>query len=522
MKPILSLLFGLLFSTALIGQQSQEQLRYIENFHQIAISEMIRSGIPASIKLAQGLLESDAGRSYLARKGNNHFGIKCGSNWNGREVFREDDDYNDRGELIKSCFRSYRNANASFVAHSEFLRDPRKAFRYGFLFRLDPQDYKRWAEGLRRAGYATNPNYPKLLISLIERYRLNQYDKVTSLDDPIASPVVRPGTQPSVPGPVTQPTTPSNPNPNSPVTNVPDNFFPEGIFNENDVTYFITGEALSIEEVARRVDINIRRLLEYNEAIKTDNQQVLPGQRVFLQKKRKSYRGRTTYHTVLATDNLQAISDRYGIRMESLLKRNKLTSPDQRVAPGEKIKLRGSKVANPPKLGGVPIPQPDQPTIPTNEDGNLDLDTSDPIIIDDTTPTTPPQPTTPNSRPPLPGNSNPDFGDGNTSDQEGNGTTPPAPQPPVVQPQPTTPSPQPPISQPAPQPPVSQPEPVTPSPQPPVTSPPANNAAQFHVVVKGDTLYSLSRRFNTTVDQLKQLNGLSSNTISIGQRLKVQ
>ncbi|NJO87484.1 MAG: glucosaminidase domain-containing protein, partial [Lewinella sp.] len=119
------------------ANQSPEQLRYIERYKDIAIREMERSGVPASIKLAQGILESDAGRSFLAQRANNHFGIKCGSEWNGEEVYREDDDFNDRGELIKSCFRGYRNPEASFVAHSEFLRDPNKTFRYGFLFRLE-------------------------------------------------------------------------------------------------------------------------------------------------------------------------------------------------------------------------------------------------------------------------------------------------------------------------------------------------------------------------------------------------
>lgn len=493
MKPFQLIIFLLFLNNSLFAQTNPDQLAYIKNYHEVAISEMLRSGIPASIKLAQGLLESDAGRSVLARRANNHFGIKCGQNWNGKEVFREDDDFDDKGQLIKSCFRGYRNANASYVAHSEFLRDPAKAFRYGFLFRLDPKDYKRWAEGLRRAGYATNPNYPKLLISLIERYNLQQYDQVTSLDDQIPTPV-SPGPRP------TNPTTPAVPG--DEVTQVPDGFFPEGIFNENDVTYFISGEALSIEDVARRVDVNVRRLLEYNESLESGTQQLLPGQRVFLQKKRNSYRGKASYHTVLATDDLQKISDRYAIRMDKLLKRNRLVSASQRVAPGEKIKLRGGKVKNPPKLGGVPIVEPDAPTIPTDENGNLDIDTDNPIPDPTTDPDAQPStPVIPSPRPPLPGNGNPDFG---------NGTTTPVPTPaPAPTPAPT----------PAP---VVNPNPAPPAPVPvpPVTPPVVEN--QFHNVVQGDTLYNISRRYGKTVDELKQLNGLTSNTISIGQQLKVQ
>lgn len=490
---------AILFNGSLVAQTSQEQLDYIKNFHEIAISEMIRSGIPASIKLAQGILESDAGRSVLARRANNHFGIKCGQNWNGDEVYREDDDYDDRGQLIKSCFRGYRNANASYVAHSEFLRDPSKAFRYGFLFRLDPKDYKNWAEGLRRAGYATNPNYPNLLIGLIERYNLQQYDQVTSLDDQIPTPT-RPGTLP------TGPTTPTVPGDD--VTQVPDGFFPEGIFNENDVTYFISGEALSIEEVGRRVDVSVRRLLEYNESLNSEQQKLLPGQRVFLQKKRNSYRGKATHHTVLATDNLQAISDRYAVRMDKLLKRNRLTSANQRVAPGEKIKLRGGKVSDPPRLGGVPIVQPNSPTIPTDKNGNLDIDTDNPIPSPTSNPgSRPSTPVTPSPQPPLPGNSSPDFGSGGT-----------------VTPAPTTPTPAPPVTPtptPTPNPgPVVNPTPPVPAPAPPTTQPTATN--QFHSVVKGDTLYNISRRYGKTVEDIKRLNGLTSNTISIGQQLRVQ
>ncbi|MEM9261275.1 MAG: glucosaminidase domain-containing protein, partial [Bacteroidota bacterium] len=161
---------------------SLDQERYIKRYKDIAIREMERSGVPASIKLAQGILESDSGKSRLASAANNHFGIKCGSQWKGEEYYKRDDDYDDNGQLIKSCFRKYRNPDASYVAHSEFLRDPAKSFRYGFLFRLDPTDYRGWAEGLRRAGYATNPRYPQLLISIIERYNLQQYDAPGAVD----------------------------------------------------------------------------------------------------------------------------------------------------------------------------------------------------------------------------------------------------------------------------------------------------------------------------------------------------
>ena len=148
---------------------------YIDKYKEIAISEMQRTGIPASIKLAQGILESNSGRSTLAIKANNHFGIKCGNYWQGGTFHREDDDYRN-GQLIKSCFRKYDDASQSFVAHSDFLLHSGSRYRYGFLFDFDPLDYQSWAKGLKKSGYATDLAYAEKLISIIEKYELFQYD----------------------------------------------------------------------------------------------------------------------------------------------------------------------------------------------------------------------------------------------------------------------------------------------------------------------------------------------------------
>ena len=146
---------------------SNDTEAYIKKYRKTAIKEMRKYGVPASITLAQGILESGSGQSRLARKGRNHFGIKCTSDWNGRTI-REDDDKKDE------CFRRYRKAKHSYRDHSEFLASKK---RYSFLFEYDKRDYKAWANGLKQAGYATNPNYPTLLISLIEKYDLHRYDK---------------------------------------------------------------------------------------------------------------------------------------------------------------------------------------------------------------------------------------------------------------------------------------------------------------------------------------------------------
>jgi flagellum-specific peptidoglycan hydrolase FlgJ len=149
--------------------KSQTSLEYIEQFKRIAIEEMLKSGIPASITLAQGLLESASGNSTLATQANNHFGIKCNVDWTGPTILKDDD-------AAGECFRVYESAEQSYRDHSEFL----KRTRYSSLFQLDINDYRGWAIGLKKAGYATNPKYADLLIDLIERYQLDQYDREES------------------------------------------------------------------------------------------------------------------------------------------------------------------------------------------------------------------------------------------------------------------------------------------------------------------------------------------------------
>ena len=145
---------------------------YIERFKNIAISEMNGSGIPASITLAQGILESGNGNSRLAKEANNHFGIKCSTEWKGETILQDDDNKDD-------CFRVYKSPEESFKDHTEFL----KRKRYAPLFELDKNDYRGWANGLKTAGYATNPRYAELLISLVERYELSRFDRIENEKD---------------------------------------------------------------------------------------------------------------------------------------------------------------------------------------------------------------------------------------------------------------------------------------------------------------------------------------------------
>ena len=157
----------ILFSSFLSFSQNKTE-QYISKYNSLAVDEMSRYGIPASITLAQGILESGNGESRLSVEGKNHFGIKCHSNWNGKTIIEDDDE---KGE----CFRKYSKVADSYRDHSLFLTE---RGRYSFLFEYKKSDYKKWAKGLKKAGYATNTKYPSLLIDLIERYELYTYDKV--------------------------------------------------------------------------------------------------------------------------------------------------------------------------------------------------------------------------------------------------------------------------------------------------------------------------------------------------------
>jgi flagellum-specific peptidoglycan hydrolase FlgJ len=163
-KILASLLLLLLVTTTMAQKDSTVQL-YISQYAPLAVNEQIRTGIPAAIKLAQAIHESGAGKGDLALRSNNHFGIKCKSNWTGATAYHDDDE---KGE----CFRAYDSVAVSFRDHSDFLKG---SSRYAGLFTLQPTDYKGWAEGLRKAGYATNPKYPVLLVKLIEEYDLNRF-----------------------------------------------------------------------------------------------------------------------------------------------------------------------------------------------------------------------------------------------------------------------------------------------------------------------------------------------------------
>lgn len=274
---------------------------YIETYKGIAIEEMQRSGIPASIKLAQAILESGAGSSRLATEANNHFGIKCHSGWEGKKVYHDDDA---KGE----CFRHYKKAVESFKDHSEFLRTRQ---RYADLFTLSPTDYKAWAHGLKKAGYATNPKYPERLITLIETYDLHQYDKGN----------IKKGQKP--------------------VANNAENPLGERLIlmHENSLKYILAEAGDTYESLAEELRIPLSKLLQYNEL--TWEAILKPGAIVYLQSKRK--KGAQDFYYVPANGATMAeIAHQTGVRLEALYTRNKMKVGEQ-PQPGQQIWLRKNK-----------------------------------------------------------------------------------------------------------------------------------------------------------------------------------
>ncbi len=308
LRKQVTLLLAFLISTLVIAEgdpnKRNTRAEYIAEWKDVAIDQMEKYGIPASITLAQAILESGDGNSELARGANNHFGIKC-HDWQGKKVYHDDDERNE-------CFRKYRNAQESFDDHSVFLQRS----RYRFLFDYKVTDYKSWAKGLKKAGYATNPKYPDLLIRLIEENNLAQYD--------------RPGAKRST-------------SPAPPKTNRGGN---EEIVIEiqhglqiqqssNRIKYVVADGDYSPEALADRMDMGPWQIKKYNDLM--DNETIKEGQLVYLQPKRGKNRDYDT-HTVKEGETLRGISQKYGVKIKKILKHSELPANYQ-IKPGDQLKL---------------------------------------------------------------------------------------------------------------------------------------------------------------------------------------
>ena len=301
MKYYLFLLFLSPFTVFAQSKWNAAYQQYIDQYKDCAIEQMLRWKIPASITLAQGILESGAGRSELATKGNNHFGIKC-HDWTGAKVYHNDDRH---GE----CFRAYTSAFESYEDHSRFLAGGQ---RYSRLFRLKQTDYRGWANGLKAAGYATDPKYPQRLIDIIQLYKLYEYDKARTYD----KFMTQHAKDRQVAG--------------QPLHQIK-------IYNKN---YYVTARrGDTFQSIGMETGISYKKIARYNERDKSSPLQ--EGEVIWLKKKQKKaakeYKDRC--HYVRQGDSMYSIAQKYGIRLKSLYKMNHL-SPDYTLRVGDELKLR--------------------------------------------------------------------------------------------------------------------------------------------------------------------------------------
>lgn len=343
MKKIIVLFVGCLM--AMNGYSQRERaIAYIAMYKNLAIGEMIYSGVPAAITLAQGILESQFGESALCKQSNNHFGIKCKTEWTGDKVYHDDDKKNE-------CFRSYPDAAASFRDHSDFLKN--RPY-YADLFQLDPTDYKAWAYGLKKDGYATERDYPQQLMKIINDYDLNQYTLIALQK---SSPGI--GEQQFVSN--TQ--APSNKEvalvakhdlkpavteekeevevftkATSSESVVPfSNSYPEGIFSINRAKVIYAKPGTGLLSLANQYDISLSKLLEFNEMPEAN---VLEkGTLIFLERKMK--KGNRDFHIVENNETLYDICQKEGVRMDYVMEYNGLKRNMQPL-PGERIYLRSA------------------------------------------------------------------------------------------------------------------------------------------------------------------------------------
>jgi LysM repeat protein len=306
------------------GQPEPNAAAYIEQFKDMAISEMKRTGVPASITLAQGMIESDFGRSRLATEANNHFGIKCHDDWKGPTIRHNDDRRNE-------CFRKYRRVEESFYDHSDFLRS---GSRYSFLFELRTDDYKGWARGLKQAGYATNPDYANMLIRKIEENSLYNYDK-PGYSVKISSKTETDSTT-GRPGKTELPLS------KEPVVNNLTELPSPGnrIMENNRIQYIIVKDGETKAILEERFRLLKWELARYNEL----DDEFVPsaGQLLYLQPKRDRAEPGKEQHTVTEGETMYSISQAYGIKLRALYEYNRMTEGEEPM-PGTKVWLRSYK-----------------------------------------------------------------------------------------------------------------------------------------------------------------------------------
>ena len=325
----LALFLGLAASAQREGQSPQE--RYISRYATLAVNEMYRTGVPASITLAQGIIESASGASTLAAEGNNHFGIKCHNSWNGRTMRADDDRPNE-------CFRAYDSAEESFRDHSDFLR---YRDRYKFLFDFRTDDYKSWAYGLKQAGYATDPSYAAKLIQCVEDYGLSRFDRMTP-EEAIAEC----GSDAERPAEVVS----GEQIPESPLKIEAGELYTGSageeyrfslsrtLYSRNDVPFVYAMEGETFASLAKRYHLLEREILKFNDAPK--GAELHAGDIVYIEpKKTKAAAGLDKYIVGEDPESFHSICQRFAVREKSIRKLNGLAA-DYQPREGDELLLR--------------------------------------------------------------------------------------------------------------------------------------------------------------------------------------
>ena len=314
MKRFLTVLGMLLLATTMVWGQKLTRTQYIEKYAETAVREMKATGIPASITLAQGCLESGNGNSTLATKANNHFGIKCHKNWKGKTIRHDDDEKNE-------CFRSYRSADESFRDHSDFLR---YSDRYAALFNLELTDYKGWAYGLQKAGYATARTYAESLIRIIEENELYRYDKLD-----------RKAREELPPTPMeAEFSTAFKPYPGHKLYTAS---LGREIRTTNGVAWIIARDGDTYAGLAKEFNLFRSEILRFND--RSRNTALQPGEVVYVEAKKRESAKNLDKHVVEEGETMRGLAQRYAVKMKKLYQYNAMR-PGTEPEPGTILNLR--------------------------------------------------------------------------------------------------------------------------------------------------------------------------------------
>lgn len=325
LRRMVALSLCVFFKLCLMGQSSADIQAYIERYRETALQHEREYGIPASITLAQGILESGAGKSALSRNANNHFGIKAYGGWTGPIYSAKDD------EVGLSKFRVYASADESYRDHAKFLKS---GSRYQFLFDKSIFDYRGWANGLQRAGYATSPVYAKALIGYIEAYNLYAINGGVKLKKGKTTVITKTITVEEL---VEMDDVRMDENEISEEEETVKEAIRKFVVDINDVRCAILYPGETLASLALRYDVPYEKLLEYNET--TNEKDIHEGDIVFIEKKKKKYGGPQDYYRVREGDTLYKISQQFGIRLNNLLKLNDL-SIFSSISEGQRLKLK--------------------------------------------------------------------------------------------------------------------------------------------------------------------------------------